>query len=225
MVTSETTLKEFKEITNKPISVITNGYDIGYESKVDLDQNFTISHIGSLLTGRNPMNLWKVLSRIAASDPVFRADLQLEFMGVVSKDVMDSLYRFELGPYIKMKGYGSHAEARRKQRQSQVLLLVEIDSEETKGILPGKLFEYLAAKRPILALGPKGWEAKKIVASTMAGESFDYGASDDLEMTIKQWYKLFKKGKLTIESKNVEGYSRRALTEKLSNLLYSFTAS
>ena len=80
---------------------------------------------------------------------MFRADLQLEFMGVVSKDVMDSLYRAELGPYIKMRGYGSHAEAQRRQQRSQVLLLVEIDSEETKGIIPGKLFEYMAAKRPI----------------------------------------------------------------------------
>ncbi|MBT2160710.1 glycosyltransferase family 4 protein [Zobellia barbeyronii] len=219
LVTSNTTKTEFEDITKQPISVITNGYDSDYEGDANLDERFTISHIGSLLTGRNPKNLWKVLSQIAAENSVFRGDLQLEFMGVVSQDVMDSMYRYELGPYIKMLGYGSHAEAQRKQQRSQLLLLVEIDSEETKGIIPGKLFEYMIAKRPILAVGPKEWEAGQIIESTNAGEVFDYEAQAELKKTILEWYEVFKKGKITSESVAIEKYSRRALTEELSKLL------
>ena len=219
ITTSKTTKKEFQEITSKPISVITNGYDSGYATEVDLDKSFTISHIGSLLTGRNPKNLWKTLSRIAAENAVFRADLQLEFMGVVSQDVMDSLYRYELGPYIKIKGYGSHAEAQRKQRQSQLLLLVEIDSEETKGILPGKLFEYMAAKRPILALGPKDWEAGQIISQTNSGKTFDYNSDLDLRDTILEWYDAYKKNNLKSNSVDIKKYSRKSLTEDLAKIL------
>ena len=219
IVTSPETEREFQQITRQPITVITNGHDSNYIGDADLDKDFTISHIGSLLTGRNPKNLWKVLSQIASENSVFRADLQLEFMGVVSKDVMDSLYRFELGPYIKMRGYGSHSEAQRRQQCSQVLLLVEIDSEETKGIIPGKLFEYMAAQRPILALGPKNWEAGKIIGETQAGALFDHASHDDLKQTILAWYSAFKKGNLVSKANNIEKYSRRALTEQLAKLL------
>ncbi|MBU2973373.1 glycosyl transferase family 1 [Zobellia sp. B3R18] len=219
LVTSATTKLEFEQITKQPISVITNGYDSDYENDADLDNNFTISHIGSLLTGRNPKNLWKVLSQIAAENAVFRGDLQLEFMGVVSQDVMDSMYRYELGPYIKMRGYGSHAEAQRRQQRSQLLLMIEIDSEETKGIIPGKLFEYMIAKRPILAVGPKNWEAGKIIEQTVAGKVFDYDADAELKKTILNWYNDFKKGTITSESIHIEKYSRKALTQELSKLL------
>ncbi|MGB6150997.1 MAG: glycosyltransferase family 4 protein [Pricia sp.] len=219
IVTSPTTEKEFQQITTQPITVITNGHDSDYDGGAHLDKDFTISHIGSLLTGRNPKNLWKVLSQIASENSVFRADLQLEFMGVVSKEVMDSLYRFELGPYIKMRGYGSHTEAQRRQQRSQVLLLVEIDSEETKGIIPGKLFEYMAAQRPILALGPEGWEAGKIIDETQAGALFDYTSHYALKQTILKWYAAFKKENLFSKAKNIEKYSRKSLTEALSKII------
>ena len=219
VVTSATTKKEFETLTSKPIEVITNGYDVGPAVEYSLDRNFTISHIGSLLTGRNPINLWKTLSRLASEDPVFRADLQLEFMGVVSKDVMDSMYKNELGPYIKMRGYGTHTDAQRRQRQSQVLLLVEIDSQETKGIIPGKLFEYMAAKRPILAIGPKDWEVGQLIEETNSGVVFDYQDKDVLRNQILKWYAEFKKNRLVCPSKNIEQYSRQNLTAHLAQLL------
>lgn len=219
VVTSETTKSEFQNISKKPISVITNGHDSQYRGGSNLDEGFTITHIGSLLTGRNPKNLWKVLSEIARENAVFRMDLQLEFLGVVSQDVMDSLHRYELEPYVKLKGYVSHAAAVRKQRSSQVLLLIEIDSEETKGIIPGKLFEYMAARRPILAVGPENWEVGKLITETETGEVFDYKAHSELKDVILKWFKAFKNGNLSVTSKNIEAYGRRSLTEQLAKLL------
>ncbi len=219
VTTSHTTNTEFAAITKKPISVITNGHDSSYKGGSNLDDSFTITHIGSLLTGRNPQNLWKVLSEIARENAVFRADLQLEFLGVVSQDIMDSLHRFELEPYVRLKGYVSHAAAVRKQRSSQVLLLIEIDSEETKGIIPGKLFEYMTAYRPILGVGPRQWEAGKLVQKTQTGQVFDYSAHSELKKVILEWFRAFKKGSLSISPKNTAAYSRKALTEQLAKLL------
>ncbi|MBM1107384.1 glycosyltransferase family 4 protein [Aurantibacter crassamenti] len=219
VVTSATTKTEFSALTKQPISVITNGHDTDYKGESHLDTQFTITHIGSLLTGRNPTNLWKIISEIAREDAVFRTQLQLEFLGVVSQDVMDSLHRYELEPYIKFKGYVSHAAAVRKQRSSQVLLLIEIDSEETKGIIPGKLFEYMSAQRPILAVGPNDWDAGKVIAETESGAVFDYTSNSELKDVILKWFKAFKNDSLSIASKNLDKYSRRALTEELSKLL------
>ncbi len=219
LVTSNTTKEEFQSSISTPISVITNGYDSDYEGGAHLDEQFTISHIGSLLSERNPQILWKVLSQLAAEDAVFRSDLQLEFMGVVSQEVLNSLNRYELAPYLKLRGYGSHLEAIRKQQQAQILLLVEIDSLETEGIIPGKLFEYMAARRPILAIGPKNWEAGRIIMETQTGEVCDYKDEDQLKDILLKWHRAYKNGKLQIISKPIEQYSRRKLTGKLAELL------
>ena len=62
IVTSKTTKEEFKEISNTPIQTITNGFD-NIPLTESLDTKFTISHIGSLLTGRNPTSLWKAIKK------------------------------------------------------------------------------------------------------------------------------------------------------------------
>lgn len=219
LVTSQTTKKEFAAITEKPISVITNGYDSNYQGGANLDQRFTIAHIGSLLAGRNPKNLWKALSDLASENELFRTALQLDFIGVVSQEVMDSLYRYELGPYINLKGYVSHKEAMRKQQQAQLLLLIEIDSEETKGIIPGKLFEYMAARRPILGVGPKEWEAGQLILETNSGAVFNYENLIELKDLIKNWFEKYRESTLHLASKNIEKYSRKALTEQLAKEL------
>lgn len=172
-----------------------------------------------MLTGRNPKNLWKVLSEIARENAVFRTDLQLEFLGVVSQDVMDSLHRYELEPYVKLKGYVSYAAAVRKQRSSQVLLLIEIDSEETQGIIPGKLFQYMSAKRPILAVGPENWDVGQLIDETDTGVVFDHKTHSELKDVILKWFKAFKNGSLSVSPKNTERYSRKSLTKELSKLL------
>lgn len=219
IVTSNTTKTEFQGITATPVEVITNGYDTDYKGGAHLDDKFTLAHIGSLLSGRNPKNLWKVLSELAAENESFRSDLQLNFIGVVSKEVMDSLYHYELAPYIKIKGYVSHAQALREQRSAQILVLVEIDSDETKGIVPGKLFEYMAAKRPILAVGPSGWDAARIIDDTRTGTTFNYSDHLELKQLLTAWYRQFQKGELRVSQSNIAEYSRKELTRKLSELL------
>jgi hypothetical protein len=219
LTTSDTTRREFQALTNRPIGLITNGFDSDYIGGADLDNKFTISHIGSLLAGRNPNNLWKVLSEITRENETFRKELQLEFIGVVSEDVMDSLYKNELAPYIQLKGYVSHAQALRRQQRARILLLVEIDSEDTKGIIPGKLFEYMAARRPILALGPDSWEAGTIILETNTGEVFNYKDHSRLKNVLLEWFASYRQGKLNVVSKDIEKYSRKALTKQLAEYL------
>lgn len=219
ITTSFSTQKEFQQKTEKPISVITNGYDPSLEFSSELDQKFTLSHIGSLLSGRNPINLWKVLQELISEDKEFSTDLVLNLVGTVSDDVLKSIKEHNLGGNLELPGYVSHYKANNIQQTSQVLLLVEIDSFETKGIIPGKLFEYMASKRPILALGPKDWDVKNILAETNSGTYFGYHEEASLKQHIQSLYKLYKKQELSVNSLNTEKYSRRNLTGDLAKLL------
>ncbi|SEL75586.1 Glycosyl transferases group 1 [Maribacter orientalis] len=219
IVTSATTKKEFEQITEQPIKVITNGYDSEISSTQKLDEKFTISHIGSMLTGRNPVKLWQVLSDLLKNNIDFKNALHLQFIGVISDDVLQSLNDFGLQTHFKVVGYVSHEKAIEFQKTSQILLLVEIDSQETIGIIPGKLFEYMAAKRPILGVGPKNWEVADIVSDTKSGCIFEYSDDIALKNVILDWFTQYQKGELFVTSKDIEQYSRRELTRKLAEYI------
>ncbi len=218
-VTSPTTKKEFEMITETPIEVITNGYDTSEEVSFIMDSSFSISHIGSLLSERNPEVLWKMLAEICKENHAFKNELQLKFAGAVSEEVKQSLENFQLISNCKFLGYVSHSEALKLQHQSQVLLLVEINSAETRAIIPGKLFEYLAAKRPIIALGPKESDIEGIITKTESGKFFSYWDDDELKVEILNLYEEFKKGDLSIASEGIKKYSRRELTKQMATLI------
>ncbi len=215
IVTSQTTRTEFEALTTKPVCVITNGFDESGEPFPPLDPYFTISHIGSMLTGRNPENLWQVLSELISEQEVLRNNLRLQFIGVVSDDIIKSIKGYGLQSHIVRTGYLNHSEAVKYQRSSQVLLLVEMDAPETRGIIPGKLFEYLAAMRPVLAIGPAEWEAGEMVEASAAGAVFDYKSTSELKKLILNWFQQFQKGALKLEEGRVVPFSRKSLTQKL----------
>jgi glycosyltransferase involved in cell wall biosynthesis len=221
LVTSPTTKKEFEAITQKPIEVITNGFDVEISTETEFDEKFTLAHIGSLLSERNPVMLWKVLSDLVNENEAFKMDFELKLAGVVSDDVLKSISNYQLSKHLNNLGYVSHKQSIELQIKSQVLLLIEIDSHETKAIIPGKLFEYLAAKRPIVAIGPEGSDIEEIINRTEAGMYFDFFRESELKAHILSLYQKFKVGKLEVTSKNIEQYSRKNLTKKLVEIINS----
>ena len=222
ITTSFTTKDEFLEITDKPISVITNGYsaeDFELAETTELDQKFTIGHIGSLLSERNPEVLWQVLSELIEERLDFAEEFQLKLAGTISEDILHSLDTYGLRNHTLQLGYLSHQEAFQQMQKSQVLALIEIDAEETKGIIAGKLFEYLFAKRPIIAIGPKDWDVAQIISGTESGRTFEYSDAETLKQQILTYFESFQQNKLQVNSKNIERYSRVHLTEQLSEVI------
>ncbi|MEM8848123.1 MAG: glycosyltransferase family 4 protein [Bacteroidota bacterium] len=218
IVTSDTTKAEFEKITNTPIQTITNGFD-DVSMGENLDTKFTISHIGSLLTGRNPKNFWTVLKELVTNNKDFEKAVQVQLIGVVGEEVMDSIANFGLSDYVDFMGYVSHENVLQLQQRTQVLLLLEIDSEETKGIIPGKLFEYFNAGRPILGIGPKDWEAGQMIKATQSGEVFDHSDTEAIKTVLLNWFQQYHKAKLYSKAKDIEKYHRRVLTESLANYI------
>ncbi len=218
VVTSNTTKTEFEAITPKPIKVITNGFDDELKPR-ELDSKFTISHIGSLLTGRNPLGLWQALQELIAENEAFKNAIKIQLAGVVGEEVLQSIKDFGLDDYVEQLGYLSHDKVLETQQKSQLLLLLEIDSEETKGIIPGKLFEYLNAKRPILAIGPKGWEAGAMVEQHKAGNTCLHGEVKRLKNVLLDAFHQYEKGTLICHSERVEQYHRKALMESLAKFI------
>ena len=222
LVTSPSTKKEFEKLTSKPIEVITNGYDIENIQKLNLDEKFSLAHIGSFLSDRNPRILWKVLKILIKENKDFAADFQLKLIGKISQEVLDSINEFKLDKYVLNLGYISHEEAIIEQRKSQILLLIEIDSEETRGIIPGKLFEYMVSERPILALGPKDSDFSVIIKETNTGVFLEYDQLDELKAVLLTYYHQYKEKNLKVYPVGLAKYSRKTLTEKLVEQIENF---
>jgi glycosyltransferase involved in cell wall biosynthesis len=219
IVTSKTTKTEFQAITNKPISVITNGYDIENVEKQNLDAKFTLAHIGSFLSDRNPQFLWECLVELLQEIPDFKLHLEIKLIGAVSQEVLDSIAQFNLNDYLNLLGYVSHHEAIAHQKKSQVLLLIEINSKDTKSIIPGKLFEYMVSNRPIIAIGPEGSDFADIITQTNTGVFFDYSEKAKLKSVILGFYNQFLERKLEANGVGLQQYSRKNLTKQLAQLI------
>jgi len=221
VVTSVGTKKEFTAITEKPIEVITNGYDIRASGEVHLDSSFSLAHIGSLLSERNPKLLWEVLSELISEEKEMAQHLEIKLAGAVSDDVIHSLQSFGLISYTNQLGYIAHEDALQQQRNSQVLLLIEMNSLETKAIIPGKLFEYMIAERPVLALGPEGSDMEAILKESGVGRFFNYSNKNELKQELLHMYKAYRSNSLKIERSEVSQYSREYLTSSMAKLLQS----
>ena len=219
IVTSKTTKAEFQALTTKPIEVITNGFDVEKVDKQTLDAKFSLAHIGSFLSERNPKILWESLVELCAEIPDFKSHLEIKLIGAISQEVLETIEQFGLNSFLNNLGYVSHAEAVAHQRKSQVLLLIEINSEETKSILPGKLFEYMVSERPIVAIGPKDSDFAEIITNTNTGVFFEYSEKAKLKQTIQEYYNQFLESKLQSHAVGLQQYSRKNLTQQLVELL------
>ena len=220
IVTSPSTQKEFQTKTSRPIVVITNGYDDDLPVVTpSLSPYFLLSHIGSLLSERNPEPLWQVLSEMTQEQADFRRDLRLCLAGKVSDEVLTSLQKWQLTEFLDLKGYISHAEALALQRQSQLLLLLEINHPKTEGIIPGKLFEYMASQRPILALGYQNWDVKDIITQTHTGLTLSLTDTQGIKQALTHYYTLYKAQQLQTQPVSLEAYHRKTLTQRLSEVI------
>ena len=202
---------------------ITNGFDV--ENQEPRTENrepstqFTLSYIGVLEQLRNPEVLWRVLNDLMKENEDFRKNFILKFVGRIDDRILDEITNSELNDSVKNLGYLSHSEANLEMQNSDLLLITNFSEDKSKGIIPGKIFEYLATKKQIISFGPKESDVKRILEETHAGKHFSYDDSESLKAFILEKFNDWKSGNLTSNTENIEQFSRRNLTKKLAEIL------
>jgi hypothetical protein len=218
VVVGETMKEKFLQHT-KRIEVLTNGFDSNENSLTqELDQKFSITHVGLMNSDRNPTILWKVLNEISNTNPNFKNDLRIKLIGKIDDAVIQDLKVFDHNT-IETIPYLDHKDVSKYQASSQVLLLSINEVPSAKGIITGKIFEYLQAKRPILAIGPEDGDAAMILKNTNAGTIVGFKNKTVLKATILNLYKDYKEGVLFVKSINIEQYHRKNITSQLAEVI------
>jgi glycosyltransferase involved in cell wall biosynthesis len=198
---------------------ITNGFDGEIKSENSKTEKFTLSYIGILEQLRNPENLWGVLENLIIENQDFKKDFTLKFVGRIDDKILEKFQDYTFNNSIKNLGYLSHKDSNKEMKQSDLLLITNFPQEKSKGIIPGKLFEYLQTGNTILSFGPKEADVEKILSETHSGKHFSYKDSENLEAFILEQYDLWNTGKFSSSERNIEQYSRRNLTKKLVEVL------
>ncbi len=217
------TMKENYQPFNKNIFVVTNGFDGEIEEIKELDTSFSITHIGLMNADRNPTMLWKVLAEILSENIDFTLDFQLKLIGKVDASVKNDIIKYDLDKNVVLVDYVSHNEVVEFQKKSQVLLLIVNNVPSAKGILTGKIFEYLMAKRPILAIAPANGDLAEILNNSNAGKVIDFNDEISLKNHILELYSQFKNGNLTINSNGINKFHRKELTKKVVEIINQIT--
>jgi len=219
IVTSPKTKANFEKLTDKPIHVITNGFDFDTPSLKPNPEKFTMSYVGSLLRDRNPKILWEVLAELCQENKEFSSRFEFHLYGKQANNFKKIIEHYKLESIIEFHGYISHKDAVKVMSRSHLLLLIEINREQTSEIIPGKLFEYLGVRRPILAIGPKQWSAGELITDLMAGIYLTYTNKDELKSFLLNAFEDFKNNTLDLECIKSEQFHRKKLTQDLANIV------
>ena len=221
IVVGETMKQNYKSF-NKNIHVIYNGFDTTtdiIDNDIVLGKKFTLTHVGLMNDDRNPSVLWKVLGNISSNNQEFSSVLEIKLIGKVSTTCLEEINKNNLKNNLEVIDYLPHNKVQEHQKSAQVLVLAINNVPSAKGILTGKIFEYLNAKRPILAIGPVDGDLSKIINKTKSGVIVDFDDEVSLKSAILEFYNQFKSEQLVVDSENIEQYHRKNLTEKLSKLI------
>jgi len=218
IVVGETMKKKFLK-HNHNIEVLTNGFD-SYENSltIELDSNFSITHVGLMNADRNPTILWEVLYEISSENIDFKNNLRIKFIGKIDDTVIQDIQVFNPKNIVRIP-YLDHEEVRKYQASSQVLLLSINHVSSAKGIITGKIFEYLQAKRPILGIGPEDGDAAAILKKTNAGNIVGFNNKVELKAAVLKLYKDFKEEKLFVKSIDIEQFHRKNITRQLAQVI------
>ena len=219
IVVGKTMKRNYLKFTDN-IHVITNGFDTEStnEKRSTPSKNFTLTHIGLMNADRNPKMLWEVLNELSTEITEFDNDLEIKLIGSIADEVTKNIqaYAFKNTTHIS---YVPHSEVKKHQQEAQVLLLAVNNVPSAKGIITGKIFEYLQAKRPILAIGPEEGDLAEILLRTNAGTIVDFNNKSKLKEVILHLYQQYKNNNNEVNSKHIQKYHRKELTQQLANLI------
>ncbi len=226
VVVSELMAEEFRSKTNRPVDVITNGYDPDdFEIPDNLlrkDQFFSIVHTGSLNDRRNHPELWESIAKLRKELPEFKSACRIRLIGKNDISVRKSIELNGLDECTEWVDYMPHAEIIAEQKSASVLLLSinNYGAEENgffspKATLTGKLFEYLAAQKPILMIGPEDGQAAEVLAANPIHRIIGFGKTEAMYAGLKSMFEMRNEIQ-TIHAD--ERFSRKTLTGKMVNL-------
>jgi len=210
------------------VHVIPNGFDPTMYNPINNHHStkFTITYMGRILFKwlQNPTYFLQALDILIERNDIVRDDLDVSFYGTDRDVLLPMISQYKCKRCIKVHPRVPYNDVPGILQQSCVLLL--LTEHDRKGILTTKVFEYMAAKRPILCVPSDRDELEKLLNKTKSGVSCQ--STEETAAIIKEWYDEWKKtGTVHCNSDDneIQEYSREKQTGMLAEILESVCKS
>ncbi len=227
---SESTVEELKLVHSKRVETIHNGFDEeDYSESVPLTSKFTLTYTGGIYAGkRDPTPLFQALTELQQESRLSPGDFEVRFYGGSSlQSLLPIIKDYHLKELVKIYGLVPFRESISRQKESTALLLLEWNNPQASHNYSGKIFEYLGAHRPVLAIAYKTGAIDRLLRDTGAGVLANEvkAIKGVLSRWLEEWH---KSGKITAgwnpDLEAINSYTRKKQAGKLAQLLEEVTA-
>lgn len=223
VVRSPTMKRMLRSQVARDYELVMNGFDPADfdDSTYARGDGIVIRHLGNMPAARNPDALWRALRRLED----IRGDVRVELVGSVDPVIVQAAEQQGVGAHVTVGPYVDHAEAIRLMKSADILLLVVNNVKGAEGIMTGKLFEYMAAGRPVLGIGPVDGDAAEAIGRVSAGEMFDYDDAAGVSRFLAEYVDAVRSGKIVTGAswEASQAYSRVSQCKDLSEILTQMT--
>jgi glycosyltransferase involved in cell wall biosynthesis len=217
-------LSEFKGKT-KRIELIYNGFDPeDFPTYTPAPTAYLeMSYIGSLKPNMDIKTLWKAIEELNTEVAGFAEEFKLRFMGNLNATIIASIHACNISDdQLLLSGFGPHEEAIHLMQSTSLLLFIVPRATYAKSITSGKVFEYLAARSPMLSIGPVDGDAAAILNQAGRASMIDYDDKEGIKASLLKSYTDWKQHGKMLEKHQGDAhmdFSRKRLTERLAGIL------
>ena len=168
---------------------------------------------------RNPKTFLQAVSNLIAAGTIDPKNIRLKFIGRFGGEVMDMFREPSLSGCVEIFPYLPHSESIAHLMTSDALLLIVDEYAGGEEIVPGKVFEYIGARRPIIAIAHEG-AISDLLRSTGTGRVAHNDDVPSIERVILEYYNdyLYTKPSFSPDVKKVEQFERKEITKRLAQL-------
>ncbi len=200
--------------------------DIRKRAERPQNEKCTVMYSGSLYGPRNPLSFLKAIELLIGRKEVDPNKMKLRFVGRFGAEIHAMLDRPLVRPMVEKIAYVPHARAVELLLDSDALLLIVDEVPTVAEIVPGKVYEYLGAMRPLLAIAPPEGAIGDLLRETGAGEAVRQSDLEGQARLIKQIYDDWSQGRLSFAAnpEAIQRYERREATRTLAGLFDQLTA-
>ena len=215
-------MRKSELLKEEKFSIIPNGFDEEDFKEIQLPEKemnrFVIAYTGTMSDQYEPQAFLNAIKTVVDNNQDVQVEVQ--FVGKISEGIKSHIKAIDLETNCRYIPPVSHQEAVNYQRSADLLLLALPHVEDSKGICPGKVFEYLAARKRILLIGDVDGDAAKIIHSCQAGKAFHWSDEAAMSSYLSRSIQDFRDGQLADNpSEEVTNYSRRKQAEQIKGLL------
>lgn len=222
---SEPLAKALRSRRGPRASSISNGFPPEEMATSDhpLSRHFTVTYTGTLYPGkRNPELLLGALARLVEGNVIDPKTLEFRLYGrnVDQSALRGAVAAHGLTANVIFGGLLPRDEALQRQRESQVLLALDWMDEGQPGVCTGKIYEYLAAQRPILCIGPPSTVVDQLLRETGAGRQC--GTVSQIQDFLSASYREFQSGgrvKYQGDRRLIQRYDHDSMSRQFAEVL------